>query len=102
MLGFYGYLKGENIMDTKLVFCIECGEMVHLEEGIVFGHLKYIPVFDFDEPMGNDVDLCEFPSGFAFVAPPDIQPDWIDHVVETREEVLEFDVEVLLPDMVGA
>lgn len=89
-------------MDTKLVFCIECGEMVHLEEGLVFGHVKYIPsyVFDFSEPIGVDIDLCEFPSGFAFVAPPADEPDWIDHVTPPGDdEVLVIDLQAL--EMVG-
>ena len=85
------------------LFCIHCQRMTHVEEGIVFGHLVYIPVFDFDEPMGVDVDLCEFPAGFAYCPPPpEPSGDWQDALVEPGEDVIEPEVEVELnPALVG-
>lgn len=65
------------------VYCIHCEEMVHLEEGLVFGHLVIIPIFDdLGRTIGVDPDLCEFPAGYTFVAPPPVDPNWIDSVVE--------------------
>jgi hypothetical protein len=76
-------------MDTKLVWCIAHEELTHMECGELCGHIHYVPVYDDNgEAMGVDTDFCDYPLGFAFVAPPEVEPDWIDHVVEPGEEIL--------------
>lgn len=82
---------------NNLVFCIECQEMTHMECDPLCGHLKYTHVRDErDEPMGVDVDFCDYPLGYAFVAPPEIDPDWPNHVQEPwDEETLIIDVQAI-------
>ena len=83
----------------KELYCIACEEMVHLEEGLVFGHLIYIPTYyECGCVEGVDTDLCEFPTGYTFVAPPPVEPDWIDSVVEQGSNELEVDLDSLEPD----
>lgn len=71
------------------LYCIHCERMAHVEEGIVFGHLIYVPVYDeLGRVMGVDVDLCEFPSGFTYSALPEINPEWDKGLIEPGKDEL--------------
>lgn len=80
-------------------YCVKCESMVHLEEGLVFGHLVFIPIFDdLGRTIGVDVDLCEFPLGFTHCPPPPVDPEWVNVVAEVGYNELEVDLDSLEPD----
>ena len=85
----------ENIMSEEL-YCIECGKVVNAEEGLIFGHIVYVPIYgDRGEVVGVDVDFCEFPKGFTYCPPPPVDPDWIEDVVEQGSNELDVDLDSL-------
>lgn len=74
-------------MDAKLVFCIDCQEVVEMESGPLSGHILYVPVRDDNGyVMGVDVDFCDMIGGYTFSPPPAVDPNWVEHVVEIGDE----------------
>lgn len=86
---------------NTLVWCVECEKMVEMEvvrlKNVEFcGHVVEFNVLtDGGEVAGAELDFCEFPLGFTFVAPPDVQGEEDFLVSENAEEVS-------IPDLVEA
>lgn len=83
---------------NTLVWCVECEKMVEMEivrmDEVEFcGHVVELNVLtDGGEVAGAELDFCEFPIGFTFVAPPDVQGEEDFLVFESAEEVFTLDL----------
>lgn len=73
---------------------MECGELC--------GHIHYVPMYDDGGAIiGVNIEFCTYDLGFAFVAPPpDLPEEWQDTLQEPGEEVVEPEIEVLIPELV--
>jgi hypothetical protein len=78
-------------MDAKLIYCIECEKMTHMEIGLLVGHENHIVIYDEEAiVVGVDIDFCSYPSGYAFVAPPPALSDgWESELTEPGVDELE-------------
>lgn len=90
-------------MNANLVYCIECGEVVELLNDPIFGllHDAARPVYnEIGQPIGTDQEDCLFPSGIAYCPPPELEPDWENHVVEPGkflpDQYSQYDLELEL------
>lgn len=66
---------------TQDLYCIKHEEMVIPEGACCIGH-EYIANGHGDIPGLQFREFCDFPDGYATMPPPDMEEDWIEHVVE--------------------
>lgn len=69
---------------TQDLYCIRHEQMV-VPEGENFDGHEFIFRDTDDLP---ELQFCEFPDGFASCPPPEMEEDWIEHVVEPIEDSL--------------
>jgi hypothetical protein len=65
---------------TEMLYCVKHERMVEVEDG---GHQFVNGGWDFGE-----VEVCTFPLGYAFCAPPDDDGDWAAQDVSEEERAL--------------
>lgn len=74
---------------NELIYCIECEEMVSVEN-ILCGK-GHVVIRSY--PGMSELDCCEFPSGIAYCPPPEVG-NWLERVGEPSQEDLQYELDL--------